>query len=231
MTMKKSILAIIAVITASFATFALVTLTTNVKIISAAESGSNNNNSTTTTTTTSATLKVHAGGGNSTGPLTVFVPENIQIKSGESVTWDNPTSVGEPHTVTFYFDNKTQTNIVSPFGTVPNSTQFMPLPPGSNNELLKAPDKKNVVIGVNARSYLPIVIDSHSNVRHLQPPNASYIITGNERYVNSGWLLPKGQEQEFPGAGNTFTVTFQKAGTYNYICQIHPWMRGSVTVK
>src|SRR5690242_15446145 len=230
MTMKKSILAIIAVITASFATFALVTLTTNVKIISAAESGSNNNNST-TTTTTSATLKVHAGGGNSTGPLTVFVPENIQIKSGESVTWDNPTSVGEPHTVTFYFDNKTQTNIVSPYATVPNSTQFMPLPPGSNNEILKAPDKKNVVIGVNARSYLPIVIDSHSNVKHLQPPSASYTITGNERYVNSGWLLPKGQEQEFPGAGNTFTVTFQKTGTYNYICQIHPWMRGSVTVK
>jgi hypothetical protein len=107
----------------------------------------------------------------------------------------------------------------------------MPLPPGSNNELLKAPDKKNVVIGVNARSYLPIVIDSHSNIKHLQPPNASYSITGDERYVNSGWLLPKGQEQEFPGAGNTFTVTFQKAGTYNYICQIHPWMRGSVTVK
>jgi plastocyanin len=49
--------------------------------------------------------------------------------------------------------------------------------------------------------------------------------------VNSGWLLPKGQEQIFPGSGNTFTVTFDKAGTYNYICAIHPYMSGSIVVR
>jgi plastocyanin len=54
---------------------------------------------------------------------------------------------------------------------------------------------------------------------------------GTEKYVNSGWLLPKGQEQSYPGSGNTFTVTFQKAGTYGYICGVHPWMVGSVVVK
>jgi plastocyanin len=224
----KSILAIIAVITASVATFALVTLTTNVKIISAVESGSGSNN--TSITTTSAAKKVHSGGGNSTGPLTVFIPENIQIKNGESVTWDNPTSVGEPHTVTFVLDNKTNTGLVSPFA-VPNSTRFTTIPPNSNNEPLKVPGKDNVVIGINARSFIPTLIDSQGSVKHFAPPNAAYTMNGSEKYVNSGWLLPKGQEQGFPGAGNTFTVTFQKAGTYNYICQLHPWMRGSVTVK
>jgi len=34
---------------------------------------------------------VAAGGGNSTSPLTIFVPYNIEIKAGESVTWNNPT--------------------------------------------------------------------------------------------------------------------------------------------
>jgi plastocyanin len=34
---------------------------------------------------------VAAGGGNSTSPLTIFVPGNIEIKAGESVTWNNPT--------------------------------------------------------------------------------------------------------------------------------------------
>jgi plastocyanin len=42
---------------------------------------------------------------------------------------------------------------------------------------------------------------------------------------------PKGQEQDFPGSSKTFTVTFQKAGTYNYVCILHPWMQGLVTVK
>jgi plastocyanin len=61
--------------------------------------------------------------------------------------------------------------------------------------------------------------------------NANYTLTGTEKYVNSGWLLPKGQEQIFPGSGNTFTVTFDKAGTYNYICAIHPYMSGSIVVR
>jgi plastocyanin len=172
---------------------------------------------------------VHAGGGNSTSPLTAFVPQRVQISAGQSVTWDNPSAVGEPHTVTFVLDNKTATDIVSPFA-VPNSTQFASIPPGSNNEPLKAPGPGNVVITINARSYIPTVIDSQGNVKHLPPPTAAYVMAGNEKYVNSGWLIPKGQKF-LPGSSNTFTVTFQKAGTYNYACEVHPWMLGSVVVK
>ena len=51
-------------------------------------------------------------------------------------------------------------------------------------------------------------------------------IFDHSKYVNSGWLVPKGQEQVFPGSSTSFTVTLQKAGTYHYICQLHPWMRG-----
>jgi plastocyanin len=159
-----------------------------------------------------------------------FVPQQVRVNAGQSVTWDNPSVVGEPHTVTFVLDNKTATDIVSPFG-VPNSTQFSSNPPGSNNEPLKAPGPGNVVIAVNARSYIPTVIDSQGNVKHLPPPAAEYTVIGSEKYVNSGWLLPKGQQQGFPGSSTTFTVTFQKAGTYNYLCELHPWMHGSVLVK
>ena len=28
-----------------------------------------------------------------------------------------------------------------------------------------------------------------------------------------------------------FTVTFEKAGTYSYLCNVHPWMTGSVIVE
>jgi plastocyanin len=213
----KSVLAIVAVISALSIT--LLITTANFKVISAQN-----------TTTTTATTKVQAGGGNSTAPLTAFVPQNIEIKAGESVTWDNPSTVGEPHTATFVLDNKTTTGIVSPFG-VPNSTQFAAIPPNSNNEPLKVPGQNNVVIAVNARSFIPTVIDSQGIVKHFAPPNAAYTMNGSEKYVNSGWLVPKGQEQLYPGSSTSFTVTFQKAGTYHYICQLHPWMVGSVLVK
>lgn len=173
---------------------------------------------------------VHAGGGNSTSPLTAFVPQQVQISAGQSVIWDNPSAVAEPHTVSFVLDNKTATDIVSPFA-VPNSTQFSAIPPGSNSEPLKVPGQNNVIIAVNARSFVPTIIGSQGNVTHLPPPNAVYTMTGNEKYVNSGWLVPKGQEKAFPGSSNTFKVTFQKAGTYNYLCELHPWMVGSVVVK
>lgn len=173
---------------------------------------------------------VHAGGGNSTSPLTAFVPQQVQITAGQSVIWDNPSAVAEPHTVSFVLDNKTATDIVSPFA-VPNSTQFSAIPPGSNSEPLKVPGQNNVIIAVNARSFVPTIIGSQGNVTHLPPPNAVYTMTGNEKYVNSGWLVPKGQEKAFPGSSNTFKVTFQKAGTYNYLCELHPWMVGSVVVK
>jgi plastocyanin len=174
-------------------------------------------------------VEVQAGGGNATAPLTQFIPQKVEINTGQSITWVNPTTVGEPHTVTFVFDNKSMAGVVSPLA-VPNSTQFTPIPPGSNNQPVMMPGK-SIVIALNARSYAPTVIDSQGNVKMFAPPNAKYTLSGSEKYVNSGWLLPKGQEQLYPGSGNTFAVTFQKAGTYNYICILHPWMTGQVVVK
>src|ERR671910_3702162 len=72
---------------------------------------------------TNNTIRVEAGGGNSTAPLTVYVPQNIQIKAGQSVNWYNPTPVGEPHSVTFLQDNR----LFPPFAAlfaVPTSTEL-----------------------------------------------------------------------------------------------------------
>ena len=141
---------------------------------------SQNSKWTTTTTTNTANnsnkntaVKVHAGEGNSTDMLSVFVPQKIQVSVGQTVIWDNPTTVAEPHTVTFVLDNKTMTDIVSPLVVVPNSTRFEAIPPNSNNEPLKVAGPNNVVIAINARTYIPTVIDSQGNAKHLPPPNAS----------------------------------------------------------
>jgi plastocyanin len=183
------------------------------------------------TAATPNAIKVEAGRGNASAIIDHFFPQTMEVKIGQSITWYNPTQVAEPHTVTFALDTKTMTGPVAPFAINPSSTQFMPIPPDSNNEPVKVPGKDNVVaVALNARSFIPTIIDSQGGVKHFAT-NAAYTMDGTEKYVNSGWLLPKEQEQAFPGSGNTFTVTFQKAGTFKYICTLHPWMQGTVIVK
>jgi plastocyanin len=130
-------------------------------------------------------------------------------------------------------DNKSNTAFAIPFA-VPSSTKLMALPPGSNGQpTMGGPPTNgmNIIIGINGRVYNPTAIDSSGNVKHLPPPNANYSMIGSEKYVNSGILLPKDKGQEFPGSSNTFAVTFQKPGTYNYLCIVHPWMSGEEIVK
>ena len=181
-----------------------------------------------------AATQLLVGGGNNTYPFFGYSPQQVQIKAGGSVVWKAPTSNAppEPHTVTFVFNNKTTAGPEAPFA-VPSSTQFMPLPPGANSKPNIVPGGQNgmnTVIVSNAMSYDPAWVDATGNAKTL-PPNGNLTINGNEQYVNSGWLVPKGGEQIFPGSSHTFTATFQKAGTYSYTCTLHPWMAGQVVVK
>jgi plastocyanin len=179
-------------------------------------------------------ITVAAGGGNGTAPLTMFVPQNIDINVGQSITWNNPTTVGEPHTVSFFKDNTMNPPLVAPF-SIPNNTELIAAIPSPNVEPTVMPDDSNpnnkLVLTDNMRSSAPVVIDgTKTNVTYLQP-NANYTFTGDESYVNSGWIWPEGQVP--PGAPpiTSFTMTFMTPGTYNYICVVHPWMTGTVTVN
>jgi plastocyanin len=187
----------------------------------------------TKTSTQVTEIKVNVGGGNATAPWDTYLPQNLEIKVGQNVTWLNPSVVAEPHTVTFVLDPNTMTGVVSPFA-VANTTKFTPIPPGSNNEPVIVPGESGnetyTIIGINARVFNPVAIDSQDNVKFMNP-NANYEMSGKEKYVNSGWLLPSGLEQQYPGSGNTFTITFESPGTYGYLCLLHPWMTGSVIVK
>jgi plastocyanin len=181
----------------------------------------------------SSTELVHAGVGNATSVVTEFVPKNIEIKSGDSIMWDSPTTVPEPHSVSFVKENNSFAAFAAPF-VVPNSTEFKSVDSASNAEPLFAPPQPGepvkTVITVNARAYLPVVIDSTGkNVINL-PPNSNYSMDGTERYINSGWLWPPGQAPPGPQLTN-FTVTFEKPGSYAYLCNVHPWMTGTVVVK
>jgi plastocyanin len=92
-------------------------------------------------------------------------------------------------------------------------------------------DNRTMTLGFlpqNQRTFNPAIID-RNDITIIYPPNGNLTINSTEKYVNSGWLFPKGGG--LPGSSNTFSVTFQKAGTYNYLCLLHPWMVGKVVVQ
>lgn len=176
-------------------------------------------------------FKVRAGAGSHVAPLTLFFPNHAEIKVGETVLFYNPTLVSEPHTVTFIRDNSAFADFVGPF-VLENQTALTPVPPGANSEpiLMPGPEGKTVIIAANNRSISPTIVDSTGNATYLQP-NANYTMTGTEKYVNSGWMWPKDLTPPGLPPIESFAVTFNEEGTYNYICVVHPWMTGEVVVK
>ena len=54
---------------------------------------------------------------------------------------------------------------------------------------------------------------------------------GMKSMLIPGFILPKGQDKDYPGSSSTFTVTFQNPGIYRYLCIIHPWITGEIVVR
>ncbi len=174
---------------------------------------------------------VRAGGGSAISPMTWYFPRVAEINVGDTVEWSNPTLVGEPHTITFALAEGSFVASESAF-LIANDTQVTPANPAENADPVIIPGQNgtNIIIGANNRSLSPTVVGADGKVTYL-PPNASYNMTGGEKYINSGWMWPKDQVPPGLAPINTFSVTFEKAGTYNYLCEFHPWMTGQVIVK
>lgn len=175
-------------------------------------------------------MKIRAGVGNHVAPLTRFFPQYAEIKVGETVTWYNPTAVSEPHTITFMNDPASFAPIEAPF-IVSNSTEFSSPDPAMNSEPLTmpGPNGTKIVVVNNARSTMPVTMTGGTT--EYLAPNSNYTMTGDEDYVNSGWLWPEGLTPEGLPEIETFSVKFEQPGAYDYICLIHPWMTGTVTVS
>jgi plastocyanin len=176
-------------------------------------------------------FKVRAGAGGPIAPLTAFFPQTANIKVGETVVWYNPSNVGEPHSITFVFDQGQWANFETAY-VAKNVESFEPLTPGENAEPITfpGPEGQTVIVAANARVISPTVVSADGTATYL-PPNGSYTLDGTEKYINSGFVWPENMSpQGFPEI-STFSVKFDEQGTYNYICILHPWMTGSVVVQ
>jgi plastocyanin len=176
------------------------------------------------------TLKVRVGAGGPVAPFTWYFPKYAEINKGETVIWKNPTTVSEPHTVTFIKAPETFPPLEAPY-IISNSSALVALDPSMNADPTLIPGSINQTVAViaNARVYSPVAV-TDGEATYL-PSNANYTMTGDERYVNSGLIWPEGLVPPGLPAITSFSVTFEEEGTYDYLCVLHPWMAGRVTVK
>ena len=184
-------------------------------------------------------IQVKVGGGNITYPLFGYNPQKIQIHVGDSVTWTGVSQMEEPHTVTFVNDKTLNTAPDVPF-MVSNSSLFTPVPSNANSQPTIMPSNSSssnninkkpiVIVGANERANLATLIDKNGHVIMLNP-SKPVVIDGTEKFINSGIIVAKKFVDIYPGSTDSFTIKFDKPGTYDYICIYHYTMGGQVVVK
>ena len=85
----------------------------------------------------------------------------------------------------------------------------------------KHPTRKVLIEGFRFKP-AHITIKRGTKVRWINRDSTAHTATANKkRSFDSGRL----------GKGQSYTHTFKSAGTKKYLCEIHPFMRGSVVVK
>ncbi|HEX5573921.1 MAG TPA: hypothetical protein VFX26_05275 [Nitrososphaeraceae archaeon] len=177
----------------------------------------------------SNSVMVNVGGNGSS--WSSFTPQSVEIKAGETVTWRNPMAVSEPHTVTFLKDQSFYPPPAVPVPLTFNSTELKADPDANIDPLIIDQNGTKSVIVDNARHYNPVSVDSSGHNPTYLPLNANYTLTGTEKFVSSGWMWPEGLAPQGAPPIKTFSVTFENAGKYDYLCIIHPWMTGIVIVN
>ena len=178
----------------------------------------------------SNSVMVNVGGNGSS--WSSFTPQSVEIKAGDTVTWRNPMAVSEPHTVSFLKDQSFYPPPSVPVPITFNSTDLKADPDANIDPLIITDQNgtKSVIVD-NARHYNPVSVDSSGHNTTYLPLNANYTLTGTEKFVSSGWMWPEGLAPQGAPPIKSFSVTFENAGKYDYLCVVHPWMTGTVTVN
>lgn len=172
----------------------------------------------TTTTTTSAAENtqgtVAVGGGNLTLSINQFSPSNMQIQTGESVTFYVPSGSTELHNVVFDLSNGTavssiELGFIFPAGFSPQTLELAPPDNFGEPIIQNMSDGRQSIVGLNKVLFHPSAVNQNGDATFLQeheliqlmqqgtqqglvmPPSlsANYTMQGGEVVVSSGLML------------------------------------------
>lgn len=82
-------------------------------------------------------------------------------------------------------------------------------------------EEKEVIVENFTFKPKEVVVSAGEKVTWIQKDRAPHTATANNGSFDSGRLTK----------GDKFTHTFSKKGIYDYLCTIHPSMRGKIIVK
>ena len=96
-------------------------------------------------------------------------------------------------------------------------------PSGNEQQQAKAPTGETKSVDIQGFAFFPseLTINVGDSVVWNNKDSISHTVVSNNAVFTSRPLKP----------GETFTFTFDKAGTYQYHCGIHPSMEGTITVR
>ncbi len=162
------------------------------------------------------TLNVMVGWGKDIDQVVRFFPGAISIRAGDTVVWK--TATDEIHTVSFLGQGALKDAL--PGSLIQNAAgepgQMMP------GLIAPMPNAKSPmdVMG-NPMAFFP-TRQQGAPVEHFS----------GQGFVSSGVMSQTNPASMPPGTpvNDTFSLAFDKPGTYEYYCLIHPYMRGTVTV-
>jgi plastocyanin len=173
-----------------------------------AAAGTNSAPAATVTTTTT-------GGSAGTGPLTIEITVRIDIDQlGTGVTV--PVTI-MPGTT----PGAGPTTPAGSTGDTPESPALGSAPTASTQAAPAAAAGTAVTISNMAFGPASVTIPVGTKVTWTNTDPAAHTATADGGTFNSGHLNP----------GQSFTYTFDKAGTFDYHCQYHPYMKGTITVQ
>jgi plastocyanin len=172
---------------------------------------------TTTTNTTSAANAQHrvaVGGGNLTVSINQFSPSNVEVQTGESVTFYAPSGSTELHNVVFDLSNGTARSsvelaFIAPPGFSPEALQLAPPDNFGEPIIQNLSGGRQSIIALNKVLFHPSAVSQDGQASYLHEPeliqlmeqgeqqglfmppslSANYTMQGTEVVVSSGLIL------------------------------------------
>lgn len=85
-------------------------------------------------------------------------------------------------------------------------------------------------VSIVENSWNPDITDSYFPIAIEINPGTTVTWTNNDAVIHTVTDVEKTFDSEFIQAGETWQYTFEKPGQYDYLCTLHPWMKGTVSV-
>ncbi|MDQ3851696.1 MAG: plastocyanin/azurin family copper-binding protein [Thermoproteota archaeon] len=153
----------------------------------------------------------------------------VTPSEGDSGTDNQQSSTGNTTTIA-----TTAATTVTPSLIIGSSGNTSIIPSANATEVEEAPETNNVAINIGAALQgnqafqpNPVVVKANGTINWINNDNVVHTVTSG-----LGFSSPdRGKEFDSGMLGGMYSHRFNATGTFDYFCQIHPSMKGTVVVK